>query len=65
MKDLRAASNEGARSGAAAEAIAQKDKQIEAIKAQADGLSREYRELSERYEALEKKNAPVEAKKEL
>jgi B-cell receptor-associated protein 31 len=51
--------------GAAAEVLAKKDREIEAIKAQAAGLTREYGELSDRYEALIKKGTPQEPKKDL
>ena len=67
VKDLRAASNNNgdAKNGAAADLIARKNREIDAVKAQAAGLSREYNELSDRYEALEKAGSVQIPKKEL
>lgn len=67
VKELRGESNERIRDGAGAnaDALAKKDRQIEAIRAQAEGLSREYSELSDRYEKLEKGGATQTSKKEL
>jgi len=59
------ATNARSSKGAAAEELAKKDRQIEAIKTQAEGLSREYAELSDRFVALERKGALQEPKKEL
>lgn len=65
VKELRAASNAGARDGTATEELARKDKQIAAIKAQAEGLSKEYSELCDRYERLEKQGQTEALKKDL
>jgi len=65
VKDLRASTNEDTKNGAAADVIAQKNKQIEAIKAQAEGLSREYAALSDRYDALQKQGSVQTPKKDI
>jgi len=63
VKELREASNAGVRGSAAdKDIVARKDKEIQAIKSQAEGLQREYSELADRYEALQKNSEP---KKEL
>ncbi|KAF8544979.1 B-cell receptor-associated protein 31-like-domain-containing protein [Trichophaea hybrida] len=54
VKELRAATNDGAKDGAAANLIANKNKEIAAIKSQAEGLQREYAALADQYEALQK-----------
>jgi len=67
VKELRGESNERVRDGANANAdeLAKKDREIKAIKEQAEGLSREYSELSDRYEKLERGGAAQMPKKEL
>lgn len=57
VKDLRAESNERVRSGVdneMAKKLEAKDREVEALKKQAEGLSREYNELADRYAALTK-----------
>ncbi|KAI5779224.1 B-cell receptor-associated protein 31-like-domain-containing protein [Geopyxis carbonaria] len=65
VKELRSESNERVRNGSEAALLAKKDKEIEAIKLQAEGLSREYSELSDRYEKLEKMGSVSTPKKDL
>jgi len=66
VKELRAVSNNGAKSGAAADMLAKKNNEIQAIKSQAEGLQREYAELSDRYDALAKSaEGSVTSKKDL
>jgi hypothetical protein len=67
VKELRATTKAGVQDGTTADVIAKKDKEIMAIKAQADGLSREYNELADKYDALQRSvsgSAPT-PKKEL
>lgn len=47
------------------EVLLKKDKELQALKAQAEGLSREYNELSDRYNRLEAAGQPVVPKKDL
>jgi hypothetical protein len=54
VKDLRAANNDGAKDDAVAKALEAKNKEISAIKSQAEGLQREYTQLADQYEALQK-----------
>jgi len=60
VKDLRAA-----QSGAASDMITKKDKEIASIKAQAAGLQREYSNLADSYEKLEKSGTMQTPKKDL
>ncbi|TGZ83406.1 B-cell receptor-associated 31-like protein [Ascodesmis nigricans] len=60
-KQLRATAGKGGDSAL----LLKKDQEIKAIKAQAEGLSREYNELSDRYERLQKAGQIQEPKKEL
>lgn len=65
VKELRATTQDGRRDGTTAEVIAKKDKEIQAIKSQSEGLAKEYAELSERYEALEKAGTVQVPKKDV
>lgn len=65
VKELRATTQNGRRDGTTAEVIATKDKEIQAIKSQAEGLQREYSELTDRYEALQKAGTVEISKKDL
>jgi B-cell receptor-associated protein 31 len=65
VKELRATAGNGAKDRGTAEVIAKKNKEIEAIKAQAEGLAREYSELSDRYESLQKAGSKPDFKKDL
>lgn len=60
VKELRAESNERVRDGVDSDLqkkLEAKDRELAAMKSQAEGLSREYSELSDRYNALEKKGS--------
>jgi hypothetical protein len=65
VKELRAATAKAAKDENLAEVIAKKDKEIAGIKAQAEGLSHNYSELSDKYEALLNKDTPQIPKKDL
>ncbi|KAI5844428.1 B-cell receptor-associated protein 31-like-containing protein [Morchella snyderi] len=61
VTELRAESNERVRSGAESELQKEyeaKERELEIVKKQAEGLTREYGELSDRYTAMEKKQSP-------
>jgi len=51
VRELRAITNAGNQDGTTAEVIARKDKEIQAMKEQAEGLAREYLTLSDQYTA--------------
>ncbi|KAA8895536.1 B-cell receptor-associated protein 31-like-domain-containing protein [Sphaerosporella brunnea] len=65
LKELRAATAKGQQDGTTAEVIEKKDKEIAAMKSQAEGLAREYQTLADKYEALIKKDAAQTPKKDL
>jgi len=61
VKDLRTESNERVRSGVDEEMtkkLEAKDREIEMIKKQAEGLTKEYNSLADRYEAATKSDSP-------
>jgi B-cell receptor-associated protein 31 len=61
VTELRAESNERVRSGAESELQKKyeaKERELEIVKKQAEGLTREYGELSDRYTAMEQKQSP-------
>lgn len=61
VKELRAQSNKDAKNGAESELQKKyeaKERELAIVKKQAEGLTREYGELSDRYNALEKEHSP-------
>lgn len=68
VKELRAESNERARNdidGGLAKKLEAKERELAIVKKQAEGLSREYGELSDRLIAMEKGGAGKTPKKDL
>lgn len=63
---MRQSSNDNVRGSAGEkDIIAKKDAEIKAIKSQAEGLQREYSELADRYEALQKQGIEATPKKDI
>lgn len=66
VKEMRQSSNDNVRGSAGEkDIIAKKDAEIKAIKSQAEGLQREYSELADRYEALQKQGIEATPKKDI
>lgn len=65
VRELRAISNAGNKDGATAEIIAQKDREIQAIKDQAEGLAREYAGLSDLYDAATGTQSSSKSRKDM
>lgn len=60
-KELRAVASKGGDP----QVLLKKDQELEALKKQAEGLSREYNELSDRYTKLENQGKTITPKKEI
>jgi len=65
VRELRAITNAGNKDGTTAEVIAKKDREIQAIREQAEGLAREYEALSDRYNAATATHSSPKSRKDV